>query len=45
MCVCLFACVWCVRSAGGGRGGGVEEGGTGVNLLWQDVALLPYEGD
>lgn len=38
----------CVRVAGAcGRLvlGGVWGGVTGVNLLWQDVALFPYESD
>ena len=35
VCVCVCGCA--------GGGGGV--GGTGVNLLWRDVALLPHESD
>lgn len=44
--MCMYACAVCVRlGLGKGGGGGVGVREIGVNLLWQDVALLPYESD
>lgn len=45
LCVRVRACVVRVVGLGGGEGGVGVWRGTGVNLLWQDVALLPHESD